>query len=332
MSVASSTRFGSVGWNWTSLEYPPPNASPARQASSVGGSGNGSEADGCVVLVVVVLEVVELVDVDVDVEVDVDVLVVDVLVDVVVLVVVVVVVVGVSAVVTMSCGPLLCSRDLMSAPSEPLIFDTTNANVPLPLTALVTSNSTQVLAFRRGTVASCAPLGGAVFQVRPFSVQPVPVALTATPWLVPFDATRSRSLALETGPASPLVVNLTYDLTAALDECSTRSGSSWKFADARFCSTRASATAVKVTEAGAPPAGAGSATATALAATTTAARNERAHGARRGKPDKMAPWQRSDRPNGTGGRPRQFCELWTGSTTPSEFLPNCPFRPAVGGV
>jgi hypothetical protein len=184
---------------------------------------------GWVVLVVDVLDVEVVVDVDVDVVVvDVEVVVVDV--DVVVdveVVVLVVVVVVVSVVVTTSCGPFgVCSRDLMSAPSEPLIFETTKAKVPLPLTALVTSNSTHVLAGSLGAEASSAPLAGAVFQVRPFSVHPVPVAFTDTPWLVPFDPTRNRSLALWTGAASPLVVNLTYDMTVAFDAWSTRSGSS----------------------------------------------------------------------------------------------------------
>ena len=71
-----------------------------------------------VVLVVVVLDVLVLVvwssmsssgghvDVDVVVLVEVD--------------VEVVVVVGVSVVVTTNCGPLVCSRDFMSAPSDPL--------------------------------------------------------------------------------------------------------------------------------------------------------------------------------------------------------------------
>ena len=57
---------------------------------------------------------------------------VEVLVDVVVVGVVVVVVV-IPVGVTTNCGPLgFCSRDLRSAPSEPVGFETTKAKVVLP--------------------------------------------------------------------------------------------------------------------------------------------------------------------------------------------------------
>ena len=82
-------------------------------------------------------------------------------------------------------------------------------------------------------------------------------------------------------------MNLTYDITAAFDEYSTRNGSLSKLLEARFCSTRASAAAANVAGSGAPAAGLGSATATAPAATTTTAMNVRAQGARRGETDKL---------------------------------------------
>jgi hypothetical protein len=220
----------------------------------VSGTGSGPVPGGgsvvlvvLVVLLVVVLEVVvgggsvvvvvggivDVVVLDVLVVVLVDVVVLDVLVvvlvDVVVLDVLVVVLdvagAGASAVVTTSCGPFDCSRDLRSAPSVPLVFDSTKAKVPLPVTALVTSNSTHVPAGSFGSVPTSAARAGAVFHVRPFSVHPVPVVWSDTPWFVPLDPTRSRNFALCTGAVRALVVNLRYEFTAAFAACSTRSGS-----------------------------------------------------------------------------------------------------------
>jgi len=89
----------------------------------------------------------------------------------------------------------------------------------------------------------------------------------------------------------------------------------------------ASATAANVNGAVALPAGFGSATAMAPAATTTAARNVRAHGAREGKQDKEGlPARNEPAQTAQQGQPRQFCELWTGSTTQSDFLRNCTIR------
>lgn len=231
-----------------------------------------------VVLELVVLDevVLELVVVDEEV-VDEDVVLELVVLEDVVLELVVVDVVG-APVVTTSWGPFVCSRDLMSAPSDPLVFDTTKANVPFPVTTPVTSNSTHDELGSLGSVPTRATLAGAVFQVMPFSVQPVPVVWSEAPWLEPLDPTRRRSLALTIGATSPLVVNFRYDMTLAPVAWSTRSGSLSKLADGRFCSTRASATAAKVNGVVALAAGSGRATATAPAATTTAAMNMRARG------------------------------------------------------
>jgi hypothetical protein len=198
-----------------------------------------------------------------------------------------VVVVGGDAAVTTSSGLYDCSRDFRSAPSDPFGFASTKAKVPLPVTALVTSNSTQRLAGRPAALATTAPFAGAVFQVMPFSVQTVPVLESVTPWLVPFEPTRRRTLALSTGVVRPVVVNFRYEFTTAFEACSTRSGSVSKLLDGRFCSTRASAVAMNATGAMAPPAGIGLLTAMAPAATTTAATNVRAQGARRGETDNL---------------------------------------------
>jgi hypothetical protein len=181
---------------------------------------------GMVVLVVVVLELVVLVVVVLELVV-LELVVLGLVVLELVLelddVVVVELVVVVDAGVTTSCGPLDCARDVKSAPFEPLGFDSTKAKVPFPVTVPVTSNSTQVLAGRLAAVPTSAALAGAFFQVRPFSVQPVPVPWSVAPWVEPFDATRTRSLALPTGALRPVTVNLRYDDTAAVDDCSTRS-------------------------------------------------------------------------------------------------------------
>ena len=189
--------------------------------------------------------------------------------------------------VTTSCGLVRLFPRLEVGPVRSAGFASTKAKVPLPLTTLVTSNSTQLLAGRLAALATTAPLAGAVFHVMPSPSRPCRCVDSVTPWFVPFDPTRRRTLALSTGVVSPVVVNFRYEFTAALEACSTRSGSVSKLVDGRFCSTRASAVAMNVTGAVAPPAGIGLATATAPPATTTAATNVRAQGARRGETDKL---------------------------------------------
>ena len=83
----------------------------------------------------------------------------------------------------------------------------TKLTVPLPLTSGVTLNSIQpalLLMLPRSSLA--LPLGpGWVSQVIVFSAQPLPLAKTCGPLVVP-SVTNTRSFALCTLPLTPLTV------------------------------------------------------------------------------------------------------------------------------